>query len=165
MWCGCKADWWVSVPREKSWRLWGMGCDEVGMRGEEGEEGEEQNRGGAFSLNLSPLKRRIKRSGWKKLSKSFGRSTDTMETCAVRYYVRILLLWFLCAGVRTFNLDIKSVLRKNGESGSLFGFSLAMHRQLQPTDKRLWVAQINSKQYIRTHTFFFTPLLVRVCSR
>lgn len=31
-----------------------------------------------------------------------------------------------------FNLDTDHVLRKDGEPGSLFGFSLAMHRQLNP---------------------------------
>uniref|UniRef100_A0A4W4GML1 Integrin alpha-2 domain-containing protein n=1 Tax=Electrophorus electricus TaxID=8005 RepID=A0A4W4GML1_ELEEL len=36
-----------------------------------------------------------------------------------------------------FNLDTHNVLRKTGEPDSLFGFSLAMHRQLQPTDKRI----------------------------
>uniref|UniRef100_A0AAR2IPG4 Integrin alpha-2 domain-containing protein n=1 Tax=Pygocentrus nattereri TaxID=42514 RepID=A0AAR2IPG4_PYGNA len=40
-----------------------------------------------------------------------------------------------CAGA--FNLDTQNVLRKNGDSGSLFGFSIALHRQLQPADKRI----------------------------
>ncbi|KAG7282248.1 hypothetical protein CRUP_038416 [Coryphaenoides rupestris] len=35
-----------------------------------------------------------------------------------------------------FNLDTDSVIRKHGEAGSLFGFSLAMHQQLNP-DKRM----------------------------
>uniref|UniRef100_A0A4W6FXJ1 Integrin subunit alpha 6 n=1 Tax=Lates calcarifer TaxID=8187 RepID=A0A4W6FXJ1_LATCA len=38
--------------------------------------------------------------------------------------------------VLAFNLDTRHVLRKDGEPGSLFGFSLAMHRQLNP-DKRM----------------------------
>lgn len=38
--------------------------------------------------------------------------------------------------VLAFNLDTSHVIRKVGESGSLFGFSLAMHRQLNP-DKRM----------------------------
>lgn len=37
---------------------------------------------------------------------------------------------------RGFNLDTSHVLRKDGEAGSLFGFSLAMHRQLHP-EKRM----------------------------
>ncbi|XP_066544443.1 integrin alpha-6 [Amia ocellicauda] len=45
-----------------------------------------------------------------------------------------LLQW---TSISAFNLDTQNVFRKNGERGSLFGFSLAMHRQLQPTDKRL----------------------------
>uniref|UniRef100_A0A4W6EXC1 Integrin, alpha 6b n=1 Tax=Lates calcarifer TaxID=8187 RepID=A0A4W6EXC1_LATCA len=36
-----------------------------------------------------------------------------------------------------FNLDTDNVQEKSGEPGSLFGFSLAMHRQLHPTDKRM----------------------------
>ncbi|KAJ8416861.1 hypothetical protein AAFF_G00327390 [Aldrovandia affinis] len=40
-------------------------------------------------------------------------------------------------GMSSFNLDTENVLRKNGEPGSLFGFSLAMHRQLKPADKRI----------------------------
>lgn len=38
--------------------------------------------------------------------------------------------------VLAFNLDTNQVIRKNGEPGSLFGFSLAMHRQLGP-DQRM----------------------------
>ena len=40
------------------------------------------------------------------------------------------------AAVLGFNLDTRHVIRKEGEEGSLFGFSLAMHRQLNP-DKRM----------------------------
>ncbi|XP_040417293.1 integrin alpha-6 isoform X2 [Cygnus olor] len=36
-----------------------------------------------------------------------------------------------------FNLDTERVIMRRGESGSLFGFSLAMHRQLQPQERRL----------------------------
>ncbi|XP_066505205.1 integrin alpha-6 [Hoplias malabaricus] len=39
--------------------------------------------------------------------------------------------WTLC-----FNLDDTNILRKNGTGGSLFGFSLAMHHQLRPTDQQ-----------------------------
>ncbi|KAG7464019.1 hypothetical protein MATL_G00182810 [Megalops atlanticus] len=39
--------------------------------------------------------------------------------------------------ISAFNLDTENVLRKNGDPQSLFGFSLAMHRQLRPTDKRI----------------------------
>ncbi|XP_071330763.1 integrin alpha-6 isoform X2 [Trachinotus anak] len=38
--------------------------------------------------------------------------------------------------VLAFNLDTGHVIRKSGEPGTLFGFSLAMHRQLNP-DKRM----------------------------
>ncbi|XP_061464473.1 integrin alpha-6 isoform X2 [Rhineura floridana] len=39
--------------------------------------------------------------------------------------------------VLAFNLDTGNVVMWSGESGSLFGFSLAMHRQLEPEDRRL----------------------------
>lgn len=47
-----------------------------------------------------------------------------------------LLLVFLLE-CSAFNLDPASVVRKNGEPNSLFGFSVAMHRQLQPVDKAM----------------------------
>ncbi|XP_041659273.1 integrin alpha-6-like isoform X2 [Cheilinus undulatus] len=51
-------------------------------------------------------------------------------------------LWLLaflsgCGLLSAFNLDTENVLKKSGDPGSLFGFSLAMHRQLQPEDKRI----------------------------
>lgn len=55
-----------------------------------------------------------------------------------------LCLLYLSAGLlarlgAAFNLDTRedNVIRKSGDPGSLFGFSLAMHWQLQPEDKRL----------------------------
>lgn len=55
-----------------------------------------------------------------------------------------LCLLYLSAGLlprlgSAFNLDAEedNVIRKYGDPGSLFGFSLAMHWQLQPEDKRL----------------------------
>uniref|UniRef100_A0A7N8XW57 Integrin, alpha 6a n=1 Tax=Mastacembelus armatus TaxID=205130 RepID=A0A7N8XW57_9TELE len=44
--------------------------------------------------------------------------------------------FLVSASVLAFNLDTSHVIRKEGEPGSLFGFSLAMHRQLNP-DKRM----------------------------
>ncbi|XP_072520354.1 integrin alpha-6 [Salminus brasiliensis] len=35
-----------------------------------------------------------------------------------------------------FNLDEENILRKNGELGSLFGFSVAMHHQVKPTEQQ-----------------------------
>ncbi|XP_062434250.1 integrin alpha-6 isoform X2 [Rhea pennata] len=46
-----------------------------------------------------------------------------------------LLLLPCLAGA--FNLDADNVISRRGEPGSLFGFSLAMHRQLQPQERRL----------------------------
>ncbi|KAM5279999.1 integrin alpha-6 isoform 3-T3 [Ctenodactylus gundi] len=57
---------------------------------------------------------------------------------------RQLCLLYLSAGLlprlgAAFNLDTSedNVIRKSGEPGSLFGFSLAMHWQLEPRDQRL----------------------------
>ncbi|TDH06897.1 hypothetical protein EPR50_G00118160 [Perca flavescens] len=41
--------------------------------------------------------------------------------------------------VLAFNLDTNHVIRKDGEPGSLFGFSLAMHRQLNPDERMLLI--------------------------
>lgn len=51
-------------------------------------------------------------------------------------------LWLLvfllgCGRLSAFNLDTENVQKKSGDPGSLFGFSLAMHRQLVPADKRM----------------------------
>uniref|UniRef100_A0A4W6FBU6 Integrin subunit alpha 6 n=1 Tax=Lates calcarifer TaxID=8187 RepID=A0A4W6FBU6_LATCA len=44
----------------------------------------------------------------------------------------------LCTlNVAAFNLDTKNVLQRNGDPGSLFGFSVAFHQQLSPTKKNL----------------------------
>ncbi|XP_052004791.1 integrin alpha-6 isoform X1 [Xyrauchen texanus] len=56
------------------------------------------------------------------------------EGLSVNLWIFSLLIW---TSASAFNLDTQNVLRKNGHPGSLFGFSLAMHRQLQPTDKRI----------------------------
>ncbi|KAK1166135.1 integrin alpha-6-like isoform X1 [Acipenser oxyrinchus oxyrinchus] len=48
-----------------------------------------------------------------------------------------LICFFKWTVISAFNLDTENVFRKNGEPGSLFGFSLAMHRQLNPTDQRI----------------------------
>ncbi|XP_007644913.1 integrin alpha-7 isoform X1 [Cricetulus griseus] len=48
--------------------------------------------------------------------------------CLLRYlFAGLLLPWAVA-----FNLDVMGALRKEGEPGSLFGFSVALHRQLQP---------------------------------
>lgn len=48
-----------------------------------------------------------------------------------------LHLLSLCAWVCAFNLDTEKTIRKTGDAGSYFGFSLAMHRQLKPQDRRI----------------------------
>uniref|UniRef100_A0A672PET4 Integrin alpha-6-like n=1 Tax=Sinocyclocheilus grahami TaxID=75366 RepID=A0A672PET4_SINGR len=51
-----------------------------------------------------------------------------------------LLGWTL---ISAFNLDTDNVIRKTGDANSLFGFSLAMHRQLRPADKRIYQKMCN----------------------
>ncbi|XP_038127018.1 integrin alpha-6-like [Cyprinodon tularosa] len=51
-------------------------------------------------------------------------------------------LWLLtlllgCGQLIAFNLDTENVLRRDGEKGSLFGFSVAMHWQTQPQNKKM----------------------------
>lgn len=48
------------------------------------------------------------------------------------------LLVVLVSACSAFNLDTENVVRKtSGDSDSLFGFSMTMHRQLQPEDKTM----------------------------
>lgn len=49
----------------------------------------------------------------------------------------LVVFLFACGQISAFNLDGENALKKDGEPGSLFGFSLAMHRQLQPVEKRM----------------------------
>ncbi|XP_045645897.1 integrin alpha-7 isoform X4 [Ursus americanus] len=48
------------------------------------------------------------------------------------YLLGSLLAGLLAPRAVAFNLDVMGALRKEGEPGSLFGFSVALHRQLQP---------------------------------
>lgn len=48
------------------------------------------------------------------------------------------LLAVLVSTCCAFNLDTDNVVRRtSGDPDSLFGFSMAMHRQLQPEDKTM----------------------------
>ncbi|XP_075407649.1 integrin alpha-7 isoform X2 [Tenrec ecaudatus] len=53
-------------------------------------------------------------------------------TSGLCYLLGSLLAGLLCPGAVAFNLDVMGALRKEGEPGSLFGFSVALHRQLHP---------------------------------
>ncbi|XP_011374039.1 integrin alpha-7 isoform X4 [Pteropus vampyrus] len=57
---------------------------------------------------------------------------DPMGVSGICYLLGSLLLGLLSPGAVAFNLDVMGALRKEGEPGSLFGFSVALHRQLQP---------------------------------
>ncbi|XP_004700626.1 integrin alpha-7 isoform X2 [Echinops telfairi] len=48
------------------------------------------------------------------------------------YLLGSLMAGLLCPETVAFNLDVMGALRKEGEPGSLFGFSVALHRQLHP---------------------------------
>uniref|UniRef100_A0A4W5NDG6 Integrin, alpha 6, like n=1 Tax=Hucho hucho TaxID=62062 RepID=A0A4W5NDG6_9TELE len=62
---------------------------------------------------------------------------------SIQWWGLLLDLWFILAclpfHISAFNLDTdtKHVLRKNGDPGSMFGFSLALHQQLNPVNKKL----------------------------
>ncbi|XP_060754943.1 integrin alpha-6b isoform X2 [Neoarius graeffei] len=49
----------------------------------------------------------------------------------------VLLCLMECGLISAFNLDTENVIRKTGEPDSFFGFSLALHRQLRPDDRRM----------------------------
>ncbi|XP_059968750.1 integrin alpha-7 isoform X1 [Mesoplodon densirostris] len=57
---------------------------------------------------------------------------DPWGTPGICYLLGSLLAGLLFPGAVAFNLDVMGALRKEGEPGSLFGFSVALHRQLQP---------------------------------
>ncbi|XP_072903316.1 integrin alpha-6-like isoform X1 [Hemitrygon akajei] len=54
---------------------------------------------------------------------------------AEQWLLIYLSLFSLKEWASAFNLDAENVIRKNGDHSSLFGFSLAMHRQLEPSNK------------------------------
>ncbi|KAF1384991.1 hypothetical protein PFLUV_G00125970 [Perca fluviatilis] len=54
------------------------------------------------------------------------------------HIVYLLGFWHLqTLNVAAFNLDTQSVLQRNGDPGSLFGFSVAFHQQLNPARKNI----------------------------
>ncbi|XP_077060636.1 integrin alpha-7 isoform X1 [Siphateles boraxobius] len=50
----------------------------------------------------------------------------------------LLLLLYLGSRISAFNLDISTILIQEGEQGSLFGFSLALHQQITP-EPHSWI--------------------------
>ncbi|XP_066225798.1 integrin alpha-7 isoform X2 [Saccopteryx leptura] len=80
------------------------------------------------------------------------------------YLLGILFAGLLSPGVLAFNLDVMGALRKEGEPGSLFGFSVALHRQLQPRSQS-WLLvgapqalALPGQQANRTGGLFACPL-------
>ncbi|XP_060900393.1 integrin alpha-6-like isoform X1 [Labrus mixtus] len=66
-------------------------------------------------------------------------------------------LWLLvflsgCLRLSAFNLDTDSVMKKSGDPGSLFGFSLAMHWQLKPDSKRMLLVGAPRANALSGHT-------------
>ncbi|XP_073677128.1 integrin alpha-6 [Garra rufa] len=50
----------------------------------------------------------------------------------------LLTVWMLRPPqVSAFNLDTQNVIKKRGEANTLFGFSMAMHHQLKPSEERV----------------------------
>nr|XP_034491676.1 integrin alpha-7 isoform X4 [Marmota flaviventris] len=61
-----------------------------------------------------------------------ARSCDSWGPPVICYLLGSLFAGLLFPRAVAFNLDVMGALRKEGEPGSLFGFSVALHRQLQP---------------------------------
>ncbi|XP_076710752.1 integrin alpha-7 isoform X4 [Callospermophilus lateralis] len=61
-----------------------------------------------------------------------ARSCDSWGPPGICYLLGPLFAGLLFPRAVAFNLDVMGALRKEGEPGSLFGFSVALHRQLQP---------------------------------
>lgn len=57
---------------------------------------------------------------------------DFLGLPGICYLLSSLLAGLLLPRATAFNLDVMGAIRKEGEPGSLFGFSVALHRQLQP---------------------------------
>lgn len=70
-----------------------------------------------------------------------------LNTMAKQWHMVCLwIIWhFQTSNVTAFNLDTENVLQRNGDPGSLFGFSVAFHQQLKPARKNLWV---KAKQFV-----------------
>ncbi|XP_036774232.2 integrin alpha-7 isoform X3 [Manis pentadactyla] len=64
------------------------------------------------------------------MARTWGR--DPWLGPGICYLLGSLLAGLLSLRAVAFNLDVMGALRKEGEPGSLFGFSVALHRQLQP---------------------------------
>ncbi|KAL1775405.1 integrin alpha-7 isoform X1 [Sigmodon hispidus] len=59
-------------------------------------------------------------------------SCDSLRPPGFCYLLSSLFAGLLLPRAVAFNLDVTGALRKEGEPGSLFGFSVALHQQLQP---------------------------------
>lgn len=57
---------------------------------------------------------------------------DSLWPPGICYLLSSLLAGLLLPRAIAFNLDVMGAIRKEGEPGSLFGFSVALHRQLHP---------------------------------
>ncbi|XP_037370823.1 integrin alpha-7 isoform X2 [Talpa occidentalis] len=89
---------------------------------------------------------------------------ETWGAPAIRCLLGASLAGLLFPGAGAFNLDVLGALSKEGEPGSLFGFSVALHRQLQPRP-RSWLLvgapqalALPGQQANRTGGLFACPL-------
>lgn len=117
----CEA-WWCGVP---NWEATGRSsCSEAVHRA--------PSRRQSGTLREAPelvlFLRRRRRGAW-------SEATEVR----MRTVPRLPLLVTLVSACSAFNLDTQNFVRKSsGDAGSLFGFSMAMHRQLKPEDKTMW---------------------------
>ena len=70
-------------------------------------------------------------------------SNLSCNSMVIHWQKALVCLWCVCEVQRrhvgAFNMDTvnQNVLKRNGDPGSLFGFSLALHQQLNPVNKKL----------------------------
>ncbi|XP_076776833.1 integrin alpha-7 isoform X2 [Arvicanthis niloticus] len=89
---------------------------------------------------------------------------DFLWPLGICYLLSSLLSGLLLPRAIAFNLDVMGAIRKEGEPGSLFGFSVALHRQLQPRPQS-WLLMgapqalaLPGQQANRTGGLFACPL-------
>ncbi|XP_033619557.1 integrin alpha-7 isoform X2 [Fukomys damarensis] len=92
------------------------------------------------------------------------RSCDPRGAPGIRSLLGALFAGLLFPRAVAFNLDVMGALRKEGEPGSLFGFSVALHRQLRPQTQS-WLLMgapqalaLPGQQANRTGGLFACPL-------
>lgn len=100
-----------------------------------------KNASGRLQISLNNLKQQVFGERAPEAESRERTGTHCINSCInmARYRTVTLVLLCLmeCGLISAFNLDTENVIRKTGEPDSFFGFSLALHRQLRPDDRRM----------------------------